>query len=34
MSLCDRLGGENAIKSVVEQFYSLMLADPRVSHYF
>jgi hemoglobin len=34
MSLFERLGGEEAVSAVVEQFYELMLKDQRVSHFY
>lgn len=34
LSLCSRLGGEPAIKSVVDKFYVYMLEDPRVREFF
>ncbi|WP_416838717.1 group I truncated hemoglobin [Haloferax sp. DFSO52] len=33
-SLYERLGGKDAIKAVVEEFYDRMLSDERVAHYF
>lgn len=33
-SLCERLGGEPAIKSVVDKFYVYMLSDDRVKDFF
>ncbi len=34
MSLYERLGSEAAISAVVDHFYTLMLADDRVSHFY
>lgn len=33
-SLCERLGGEPAIKAVVDKFYDYMLTDDRVKEFF
>lgn len=33
-TLCERLGGEEAIVSVVDKFYEYMLSDDRVSSFF
>lgn len=33
-SLYDRLGGDEAIDAVVDDFYDRVLADDRISHYF
>ena len=34
MSLFDRLGGEGAVRSVVDRFYELVLIDPLLRPYF
>ncbi|PWI56898.1 group I truncated hemoglobin [Sulfoacidibacillus thermotolerans] len=34
MSLYDRLGGQEGIIKVVDQFYDYVLADGRVNHFF
>lgn len=33
-SLYERLGGEEGIARVVDTFYDMVLADPRVAHFF
>ena len=33
-TLYDRLGGEDAISAVVDEFYDRVLADEQVAHYF
>lgn len=33
-TLYDRLGGEDAIAAVVDEFYERMIADERVAHFF
>lgn len=33
-SLYERLGGEESISAVVDEFYDRMLADEQVAHYF
>lgn len=33
-TLYERLGGREGIQAVVNTFYDLVLADPRVSHFF
>ncbi|MDR3416883.1 MAG: group 1 truncated hemoglobin [Nevskia sp.] len=33
-SLFDRIGGAKAVRSLVEDFYALVLADPSLAHFF
>jgi hemoglobin len=33
-TIFEQLGGEAAIRSVVDKFYELMLQDPAVNYYF
>ena len=33
-SLCERVGGEEKLKRVVDQFYQFVLADERINHYW
>jgi hemoglobin len=34
MTLYEKIGGEAAIRKVVDYFYDLVLADPTVNHFF
>ncbi len=34
VTLCEKMGGEAAIASVVHKFYEIMYADPRVNEFF
>ena len=33
-SLYERIGGKDAVNAAVDLFYSKVLADPRINHYF
>lgn len=34
MSIYERIGGAASVQAAVEQFYTRVLADPRLDHYF